>query len=129
MFAKESGILGDVEFTGSIDINELPSFLQNLDIYVHASLGETMSTAIMQAMACGLPLIASDVKGINNMIENNKTGILVPSSNAPALAEAISTLGNNPALAARLANDALQYAKTNFSNATMFKRYKKLFSV
>ncbi|MBK8495622.1 MAG: glycosyltransferase family 4 protein [Chitinophagaceae bacterium] len=57
------------------------AFLQSLDIYVHASLGETMSTAIMQAMACKLPIVASDVNGINNMIIHGKTGILVPTHN------------------------------------------------
>lgn len=55
----------------------LVQFLQSLHLYVHASLGETMSTAVMQAMGCGLPIIASDVNGINNMIDNGRTGILV----------------------------------------------------
>ncbi|MBK7557617.1 MAG: glycosyltransferase [Chitinophagaceae bacterium] len=50
-------------------------------------LGETMSTAIMQAMACGKPIIASDVPGIDNMIEHDITGILVPAKNAVALAK------------------------------------------
>lgn len=126
--AEELEISNDVEFTGTLDEKQLPAFLQGLDIYVHASLGETMSTAIMQAMACGLPVIASDVKGINNMIQNNKTGILVPPLDAPALAEALSSLVNDPALSKELAGNALEYAGNNFSNSTMFKRYKTLFN-
>ncbi|HEX2683668.1 MAG TPA: glycosyltransferase family 4 protein, partial [Ferruginibacter sp.] len=89
-FADTLGLGGEVEFTGMIPEKELVGFLQSLDIYVHASLGETMSTAIMQAMACKLPVIASDVNGINNMITHLKTGILVPPKNEEELARALA---------------------------------------
>lgn len=128
-YTEELGISDYVEFTGALAVKELSAFLQSLDIYVHASLGETMSTAIMQAMACGLPIIASNVKGINNMIENNKTGILVPALNSPALAKAINMVANDVILAKKIADNGLQIAKNNFSNISMFHRYKMLFSL
>jgi len=53
-----------VEFTGMLEETDLPQFINSLNIYVHATLGETMSTAIMQVMACRLPIIASDVLGV-----------------------------------------------------------------
>ena len=67
---KESAALqltDRVEFTGMLAENELIDLMRSLDIYVHASMGETMSTAIMQAMASGKPIVASDVPGIKNM--------------------------------------------------------------
>ena len=88
-YTEQLGLTNDVEFTGMIPEKALVNFLQSLDIYVHASLGETMSTAIMQAMACKLPIVASDVNRINNMITNNITGILVPSQREYELAKAI----------------------------------------
>ncbi|MEI9956289.1 MAG: glycosyltransferase family 4 protein [Ferruginibacter sp.] len=117
----------NVFFTGMLNEDELLAFLQSLDIYIHASLGETMSTAIMQAMACALPIIASDVPGINNMIENNVTGILVPHKNVEKMAEAILKLIRNPALTNQLSVNSLYNAKAKFSSGKMFKEYTILF--
>ncbi|MEO5999790.1 MAG: glycosyltransferase family 4 protein [Ferruginibacter sp.] len=117
----------DVEFTGMIPEKELVGFLQNLDIYVHASLGETMSTAIMQAMACKLPIVASDVNGINNMIQNRVTGILVPAQNEQELAGALQEYLANPGLRNSFAQQAFDYAQANFSNNRMMELYKQLF--
>ncbi|MDB5280525.1 MAG: hypothetical protein JWR61_5480 [Ferruginibacter sp.] len=116
-----------VTFTGMLNEVELVAFLQSLDIYIHASLGETMSTAIMQAMACKLPIIASDVAGINNMIKNNDTGILVPVKNEAALAEAISVIIHNSTKAETLKQSAYNFAVLNYSNKTMFVKYQAVF--
>jgi len=123
--SKELEINGDVIFTGVLQEEKLVIFLQSLDLYIHASLGETMSTAIMQAMACGLPMIASDVDGINNMIKKSVTGILVPSKNESSLANAINDCIKDPEKTQSLAKNAHQYAINNFSNKTMFEKYKK----
>jgi glycosyltransferase involved in cell wall biosynthesis len=123
--AEHLGISGDVVFTGMLNEEQLTAFLGSLDIYVHASLGETMSTAIMQAMACGLPIIASDVNGINNMITDKIDGILVPAKNEQLLATALSILINDPLLRKSLAQNAFTNAVNNYSNQTMFQSYKR----
>ena len=128
LLTQKLKIENDVFFTGILEEREVAKFLQQLTIYIHASFGETMSTALMQAMACGLPIIASDVPGINNMIEENYTGILVPVKNAQLMAEAINHLLNNRSFAEELALNALSFAKLNYSNLTMFKRYKEVFT-
>lgn len=117
-----------VIFTGMLEEKELVLFLQQLDIYVHASLGETMSTAIMQAMACGKPIIASDVPGIDNMIEHGVTGILIPPKNALAMANAMEQLINNPQQACKLADNAFTFAETNYSGKKMLDNYKAIFT-
>ena len=86
-----------------------------------------MSTAIMQAMACGKPVVASDVPGINNMIQHNTTGILVPPKDPVALADALTRLINNPAMADQLANNAFNFAVANYSNKKMLDNYKAIF--
>lgn len=125
-FVKEAGLQNEILFTGLLNEMELLDFIHSLDIYVHASFGEAMSTAIMQAMACNLPIIASDVPGINNMIENNKTGILVPVKNDQALADAILYLLNNPSKAITLKEAAYNFATLHYSNKTMFAKYASL---
>jgi glycosyltransferase involved in cell wall biosynthesis len=126
--SQELKIDNNVKFTGMLEESGLVPFLQQLTVYVHASLGETMSTAIMQAMACGLPIIASDVSGINNMIIHGKTGILVTVKNDELLSGAIKQLLNNPSYAGELGNNAYEFAKQHYSNLTMFKKYKAIFS-
>ncbi len=116
-----------VEFTGMLNEKELVEFLRSLDIYVHASLGETMSTAIMQAMAFGLPVIASDVRGIHNMIEDGVTGILVPAKNAEAMCTALQLLITDSNQRIKLAVAARWYAEQKFSNAGMVNGYRQLF--
>ena len=121
--------LGDkVEFTGMLDEPHLLDFLKSLNIYVHASLGETMSTAIMQAMACGLPVIASDVKGIHNMIENGVTGMLVPVQDAKALSGALASLLDDKDKRTALGAAARRYAVQHFSNEVMVNAYRGLFA-
>lgn len=126
--ASELGITNNVIFTGTITENELLQFLNELDIYIHASFGETMSTAIMQAMAFGKPVIASNVPGINNMIENEATGILVPVEDVKAMYIEIKKLIQDPAAISKLSTNARDYAETHFSNQAMFEKYKILFT-
>lgn len=115
-----------VKFLGILEECQMVTFINDLDIYVHASFGETMSTSIMQAMACGKPIIASDVPGINNMIQHETTGLLVPVNNAEAIKGAIIRLVDNRSLARELGVNATLYAKNHYSNITMLELYKIL---
>jgi len=125
---QQWGLGDDVHFRGMIPEAEAVDFLNELDIYVHASLGETMSTSIMQVMACGKPLIASNVEGINNMVRDKVTGILVPAKDETAMADSILRLMNNVALADELATNAYNFAVENYSNKKMLDNYKAIFT-
>lgn len=126
--ANSLGINNHIEFVGLLTEAELPAFLQSCNIYIHASLGETMSTAIMQAMACRLPIIASDVDGINNMLTDGQTGLLVKPKQPQLLADAIMRLINSKSLCTMLAENAYNEAINKFSNKKMFERYKAIFT-
>ncbi|MEO6540564.1 MAG: glycosyltransferase family 4 protein, partial [Ferruginibacter sp.] len=117
-----------VEFTGMLNEKELVEFLRSLDIYIHASLGETMSTAIMQAMAFGLPMVASDVRGIHNMIQDGITGRLVPAQDPDAMRSAIQELIKDPGKRKSLGKAARAYAEMQFSNEKMVDAYRELFT-
>lgn len=88
---EEYGLTGHVKMHGMLNNQELLSFLQSIDVYVHCTHGETMSTAIMQAMSCGLPIIASNVSGVNNMVSPS-CGFLYEPVNAANLAHQIKSL-------------------------------------
>ena len=124
---KQLNLQNKILFLGILPELSLPQFLNDLNIYVHASFGETMSTAIMQAMACAKSIIASDVPGINNMIKNNETGILVPVLNTICMTNALSQLIDDKILKERLENTAQLYAQKYFSSKVMFQKYSSLF--
>ncbi len=116
-----------INFLGLLKESSLPAFINSLDIYIHATLGEMMSTAIIQVMACEIPIIASDVFGVNNMIHNMVNGILVPLGDEHKLASAIQYYIENPEQAAGFAKNAFSFAVNNYSNTQMFTKYQLVF--
>ena len=124
--ALELSITNIVDFKGSISESEIVILLKQTDIYVHSSFSETMSTSIMQAMACGLPIIASNVSGISNMLSHEETALLVRTADVGMLGEALIELITNMNKRVALGENARNYAVANFSNQTMFRRYNGL---
>jgi glycosyltransferase involved in cell wall biosynthesis len=123
--AKEMG-LGENHcfFPGAIPEGELPAFFGTLDVWCHSSGGETMSTAIMQAMAAGLPIVASDVPGIRGMIDSGVDGLLLPPSPS-RWADTLLRLAEDPELRRQLGERAREHAG-RWSNAEMLRKYDEL---
>lgn len=119
---------GLVTFEGSLEETALADWLRTLDIYVHASDGETLSTALLQAMASGLPIVASDVAGIRNLIVPG-TGVLVDNSDVAGWAAAIATLTSDREYACNLGMRAHETLVQNFGNVAMWRRYDALLAV
>jgi glycosyltransferase involved in cell wall biosynthesis len=86
-----------------------------------------MSTAIIQVMACEMPIIASDVFGVNNMIKHEVNGLLVPLGDEHKLASAIQYYVENPELRSALAKNAFTFAVNNYSSKLMFEKYQSVF--
>ncbi|MBB3696338.1 glycosyltransferase [Flammeovirga yaeyamensis] len=117
--------MNNVIFEGLINSEQIPAYLKSLDIYVHATLGETMSTSIMQAQASGLPIIATNVNGVNNVIIDNINGLLVEKYNIDSYVEKINLLINNENLRKKFANESLLYSK-RLSNEIMADLYNEI---
>ncbi|MEX2140292.1 MAG: glycosyltransferase family 4 protein [Pirellulales bacterium] len=96
--ARELGIENRVKFTGTLTRAALSDFLQGLDVYVHASSGETICYAIMEAQAAGLPIVASDVNGINNAIQHGVHGFLFRAGDVEELVGTVKRLVNDRSL-------------------------------
>lgn len=125
---KELGISNKVDFTGMLGADELRQFMSSLDIYVHATYGETMSNSIMQALACGLPVIASDVWGVNNMIRPEVNGVLYPSEDVDSLVAYMNRFLVDVNDRKQMGEKARNFAEANYSNETMFAKYRQLFT-
>jgi glycosyltransferase involved in cell wall biosynthesis len=125
--ADRLGLTPQLTMTGMLDNTQLGAFLQSLDIYVHCTHGETMSTAIMQALACGLPTIASDVAGVSNMVGPD-IGLLYAPGQAQDLCRQITHLIAHQDVRQKLSQNARAFATTHYSAQAMAARYERLFS-
>lgn len=90
------------------DSETVAAYLRAADVYVHPARAENLPLAIIEAMACGTPVVASEVGGIPELIEHDTTGLLVPPGDPARLAEAVSALISDETLRARLASAALE---------------------
>lgn len=98
---------------------EVAQLMAASDLFVLPSIREAFGLVILEASALELPVIASRVGGISEIIEDNKTGLLVPPENSRALADALSLLLKDPAHAAKLAKNARRRIETQFGAARM----------
>jgi glycosyltransferase involved in cell wall biosynthesis len=111
------GIEDSVIFAGFR--TDVPQLLKFFDVFVMPSHMEGLCTSIMDAMAAGVPVIASDVGGIPEIVENEKNGLLVPPRDASALAAAIIRLLRNRGEAARFAAAGRSTVEKKFTVNTM----------
>ena len=85
-------------------------FLAAADVFVSPTLYEAFPLAVLEAAACGLPVVATDVNGVAELIRNGREGIVV-SRNGASVAAAITTLVRDAALRARMGSAALESAR------------------
>jgi len=96
--------LENVEFVGFRD--NLGDYLAAFDLFVFPSLQEGLGSVLLDAMQFGLPIVASDVDGIPDIIEHRKTGLLTPPGNGRALAECIEYLYHDKEMRRKLSKNA-----------------------
>jgi len=94
---------------------DVPEFLSGLDVVVSASRSEAFGLAIVEAMAAGVPVVATATAGASEVINDNETGLVVPINNVNEMAAAISLLVKNPAGRQRISDSARRMATANFS--------------
>jgi glycosyltransferase involved in cell wall biosynthesis len=107
------GLRGTVELRGAT--GDVPAALRECHAFVLPSRSEGCSNALLEAMACGLPVIASDAGGNIEIVAEGRAGLLVPSGDRGALADAMIQLIEDPALAERLAIQDAERVRTDFS--------------
>jgi glycosyltransferase involved in cell wall biosynthesis len=122
--AERSGISEKVMFLGSRE--HVPELLTCADVYVQPSLSEGLSLALLEALAIGLPVVATQISGFTSVVEQEKTALLVPPGDADSLAHAIDRLILDAGLRIRIAQAGNQLVKTRYSAETMHKSYERL---
>ncbi len=106
--ADELGLRDSVHFLGGRD--DVLEVLPHLDLLVSPSLWEGFATVLLEAMALGVPVVATDVSGSRELVRHDETGLLVPTSDPRALAAGIQELLSHPLKARRMAENARKAA-------------------
>jgi sugar transferase (PEP-CTERM/EpsH1 system associated) len=123
--AMQLGVHERVEFAGHRD--DVPHVLQGLDVFVLPSLSEGMSNTILEAMASGAAIVASDVGGNRELIEHGVTGLLFASNDVEQLIEALTQMCADILTRQRLALAASAHAREKFSMEAMLARYEEMY--
>ena len=101
--------------TGPISPRGLHTYYSLMDVFVHPSLRDGMPNALLEAMACGKPVITTPVGGMLDVVKDGENGIFVPVNDSDALANAIDEIMNNAELRSRLGKAARQTIVDGFS--------------
>ena len=124
---KASGLDGHIHFLGTR--HDVPDLLGSSDYFVLPSLWEGLPMALVEAMATGLPVIATEVSGTKQVMVSGETGLLVPPGNVPRLQEAMVELLSEPARARAMGTAARHRVEAFFSaqkqvadHMTLFRR-------
>ena len=107
--------------------NDVYDVLQSSDIYVSTSRWEGLTISILEAMAVGLPVVASDIGGHTEAVQKNETALLVPGENPGAFANAVGRLLEDNALARSMGEKGRQRVQEQFTTAVMSQRYQKVY--
>lgn len=99
--------------------------LQGKAMLVLPSLAEGFGLVLIEAMAAGVPVIATDVAGIRDVVETEVTGLLVPPADIGSLAGAIHRLATDPTLRRRLATNALDHVRRTYTWAQVLPKYQR----
>jgi glycosyltransferase involved in cell wall biosynthesis len=126
--AAAAGVSSLLHFAGVT--HDVPAYLRAADVFVLPSRREGLPVALLEAMACGLPCIASRLHGSTDaIIEDQVNGVLVPAGDVPAFASAIAELINDPQRRARLGSAARATIVAEYSSASIADRWLDVYHV
>jgi glycosyltransferase involved in cell wall biosynthesis len=123
--ARELNIKKDVYFLGKR--TDVPSIISNLDLSVLSSTSEGLSNVILESMAAGKPVVATNVGGSQEMVKDGITGYLVPPTDSGAIASAVIDLLQNPNKAQAMGAAGRKVVQEKFTIEAMVKKYEDLY--
>ncbi len=123
--AKRLNLENRLIFTGFR--NDVADLLNAMDLFVFPSYAEAYGMALLEAMAVGLPVIASNCDGVLDIIEDGRTGILITPRNSESLINAVTQLINQKKQRMELARNGYENFKSNFTSQQMIKKVEKLY--
>lgn len=119
------GLNSVVQFIGFVP--DLPSFFPLVDLQVHPSKNEGIPLSICEGMAAGLPMVATAVGGVPEILDHGRCGLLVPANDRAAFVTAVVSLIRDEAEAKRLGDTARQHIAENYSIVSATNELSELY--
>ena len=113
--SQHLGVCDVTTFVGAVPHSEVPNYLAKLDIYVAASRYESFGVAIIEASACGKPVIVSDVGGLPEVVRHRETGFVFPEDEVDSFARAMEMLVKNPEKRKEMGENGRSYVAARYS--------------
>jgi glycosyltransferase involved in cell wall biosynthesis len=107
---------------------KIDSYFKGCDLFVLSSLFEGMPNVVMEAMAAGKAVVATDVNGVRELMEDGRTGLIVPPKDPVRLAEAIGRLIDDPTTLKRFGQNGLERVRTHFTIPAMIRNLESFFA-
>lgn len=126
LLAQECGIRDRIAFLGNVDREHLLRLYRQAAVFTFATKGEGSPLALLEAMSCGLPVVASDVPGVHEILAAGDCGCLVPPDQPAEMARAIERILDDAGFARRMGANARKYVEASHSVARMAARYKEV---
>lgn len=123
--ARRLGVETAVAFPGAIPKSDVPAHLAGADIFLNTTNFDNTPVSVLEAMACGLPVVSTDVGGIPHLLNDGETALLVPPANVEAMTHALFRLLQEPGLAWRLARNGRKQVEA-FDWAVVLPRWERL---
>jgi len=124
---RRSGLEERVSLGGAIPAEEVPSSLQDGDVFLNSSKIDNAPRSVVEAMACGLCVVSTNVGGVPHLMRDGKEGLLVAPDDPREMAGAVRRILEEPALAATLSRGGLEVARKH-DWAVVYPRWERLFN-
>ena len=126
-FVSENKLTDYVYFAGFVKNEELPTYYAASDIYVSTSLSDGTSNSLLEAMACGLPVVVTDLPAIKEWAKDGYNGLLVPPKDSHQVYEKINLLLNDDDLIKKFGRRSYEIAKNKADWDKNFKKLEKIY--
>jgi glycosyltransferase involved in cell wall biosynthesis len=124
---RSQGLEDFVALPGYVPSERLYAHYHRADIFVLPSLSESFGQVLLEAMSCGLPIVATTAGGIPETIRHGRNGLLVPPGDAAAIVEAVRWLANNSRHRERIGRHNAEHARAHYGWPSVAARYEALY--
>jgi len=125
--AQSLGVIDRIKVIGGVPREEVPQFLEAGEIFINTTNIDNTPLSVIEAMACGLPIVTTNVGGIPWLVEDGVDGLLVPPDDPEVMAEAVERILKAPDLAGKLSQNARQIAE-GFDWSLVLPKWENLFT-
>lgn len=125
--ARDLGLSAQIKFIGVVENSRMPKLLNAADVYVSSSLSDGTSISLLEAMACGLPVVVTDLPANREWVDHGRNGLIVPARDSDNLTDAIAQLLENPTLAQTMGQRNIEISRERADWDRNYERLEDMF--